>query len=195
MTHLQYFCPQILKRSLWVFLFRPFLGMKRISLTKVLTPSEKQKISRGQRAHVFAFLLIITRNNEINTYHYRRKELPIVLHPHKRTNLDPLGTSYRTYIAKRTDAGGRKRDEPDFRHPAIREGGSPMGTEEAPPKAGEGVCGIRTEEPPVLPLCGTTECAGRVGTEGGSRFPPTNASMVCQRLPQGRYTGIRPIVR
>ena len=156
---------------------------------------ERKNLYRNTWPRFSSLFALKARNNEIYTDNNRRKELPIVLHPHERANLDPLGTSHRTYIAKRTDAGGRERDEPDIRHPAIREGGSQMGTEEAPSKAGEGVPDIRSEEPPVLPLCGATECAGRVGTKGSSRLPPTNASMVCQRLPRGRYTGVRPIVR
>ena len=155
---------------------------------------KSRKYSRGQCARFRFSAHKITRNNEIYTDNYRRKKLPIVLHPHERATLDPLGTSYRTYIAKRTDAGGRERDEPDFRHPAIREGGSTMGTEKTPPKAGEGVCGIGSEEPIVLSLCGFAERAGRVGTKGSSRLPPTNASVVRQRFPQGRYTGVRPLV-
>ena len=155
---------------------------------------ERKNLYRNTWPRFSSLFALKARNNESNQYNNRRQELPIVLHPHKRTTLDPLGTSYRTYIAKRTDAGGRERDEPDFRHPAIREGGSPMGTEEAPPKAGEGLPGIGTKEPLVLPLCGITERAGRDGTKGSSRFPPTNASMVCQRFPQGRYTGVRPLV-
>ena len=53
-----------------------------------------------------------------------------------------------------------------------------MGAEETPPQTGEGIRGIRPKEPPVLPLCGTMERAGCVGTQGGSRLPPTDAFMV-----------------
>ena len=47
-------------------------------------------------------------------------------------------------------------------------------------KGGEGISGIRSEESPVLSLCGTMECAGRVGAQGGSRFPPPTETMVCR---------------
>ena len=155
---------------------------------------KSRKYSRGQCARFRFSAHKITRHYEVYTDNNRRKKLPIVLHPHERANLDPPGTDQRRCIERRTDARGRKRDEPDIRHPAIRKGGSAMGVEEAPPKAGEGIPGIGSEEPIVLSLCGPTECAGRVGTKGSSRFPPTNASVVRQRFPQGRYTGVRPLV-
>ena len=65
-----------------------------------------------------------------------------------------------------------------------------MGAEVASPKVGVGIPGIGTEEPPVLHLCVTTECAGRIGSEGSARFPPADASMVRQRLPRRGNTGV-----
>ena len=47
-------------------------------------------------------------------------------------------------------------------------------------QGGEGIPGVRSEEPIVLPLCRTKECAGCIGTKGRSRLCPPTEALVCR---------------